>query len=289
VLRDAFLPYLDDAALPRLEGEGDLEEWLAESLSCGRKTWPELGESGDAFLEHLAGAVSALPDPTSFRTLHAVDLYLTSACTRGEPRALELFEERYFPLAERAVHRLKLPRTTAEELLAGIREKLFFPTTGARPLVGAFSGRGDLRGWIHTIVVHAAMKARAEGDRKVDLADVSEPVEPHDPELAYLKSLYGREFKLALSDSISALPPRERNILRQRFLDGLNIDALGALYGVHRATAARWINDACDAVLSDVRKRLAQRLGLKAHELDTIIRMAQSELDLSFSRLFRDP
>lgn len=64
-----------------------------------------------------------------------------------------------------------------------------------------------------------------------------------DPELSHLKATFAAEFKFALTLAIDELSVRDRNLLRQSVLDGLTIDQLGKLYRVHRATAARWVDD----------------------------------------------
>ena len=42
------------------------------------------------------------------------------------------------------------------------------------------------------------------------------------------------------AEAFAALESRERNLLRYALGDGLSVDAIGTLYRVHRATAARW-------------------------------------------------
>src|SRR5262249_43055522 len=70
------------------------------------------------------------------------------------------------------------------------------------------------------------------------------PAEGSDPEIEHFKRLYAAEFRAALSEAIAGLASRERNLLRHGFADALSIDQIGALYGVHRSTAARWIHAA---------------------------------------------
>ena len=41
----------------------------------------------------------------------------------------------------------------------------------------------------------------------------------------------------ALESSIASLSERDRAILKFHFVEGMNIEALGTIYGVHRATA----------------------------------------------------
>lgn len=57
------------------------------------------------------------------------------------------------------------------------------------------------------------------------------------------------------------------------------------LYGVHRATAARWLADARAALGDAIRGELAGRLRIAASEVDSIVRLVQSRVDMSLDRL----
>ena len=45
------------------------------------------------------------------------------------------------------------------------------------------------------------------------------PAAVADPEIDHLKSLYRDEFQTAFSDALGALTERERNVLRQHYID----------------------------------------------------------------------
>jgi RNA polymerase sigma-70 factor, ECF subfamily len=78
---------------------------------------------------------------------------------------------------------------------------------------------------------------------------------------------------------------RDRNLLRLHVLDGLAIDDIGALHGVHRATAARWIERTREDVARAVRRDLMRQLGIDPFEVDDLLRWVQSQIDLSLSGL----
>ncbi len=59
------------------------------------------------------------------------------------------------------------------------------------------------------------------------------------------------------------------------------------LYRVHRATVARWLADARESVLREVKRQPQARHGLTDSELESLLRMARSNFDLSVSRVFR--
>jgi predicted DNA-binding protein (UPF0251 family) len=86
--------------------------------------------------------------------------------------------------------------------------------------------------------------------------------------LEHLKNRYQAEFKRAVEDAIATLGAEQRRALRLHYHDGLSIDRIHALLGVHRATAARWIRAAADAVRDETRRLLHARLGLSAAELE---------------------
>jgi RNA polymerase sigma-70 factor (ECF subfamily) len=103
---------------------------------------------------------------------------------------------------------------------------------------------------------------------------------PNDPALSAIKRDGAIAFKTAFIAALGELERRERTALRLHLLDGLTIDDIAPLYEVHRATVARWISTAKQAVLARTRKRLMQDLRLGADEVDSLIRLVQSRIDL---------
>lgn len=107
----------------------------------------------------------------------------------------------------------------------------------------------------------------------------------HDPELALLRERYCDEVRRALAGALDQLAERQRNVLRQYYVDGLTIDQLAALYKVDRATTARWVVNARSAILVGTRDLLAQSLGATSAEIDSILRLVRSQLELSLRQL----
>jgi RNA polymerase sigma-70 factor (ECF subfamily) len=284
VLFDLLLRHLSEAAAAELRGSDDAKEWLEESLRVAEAAFPELRIAREGFVERLAGCLAALPSPSSYRKLHGTDVYLTYACVLGEPRALSAFEAKYLPAARQALARLGVSGIVADEVMAGLPTRLFVGS-GEGPLVAKYEGRSNLGAWVRSVVVNAALNAARTERKHESVQDVAELVEPGNPEVTYLKRAYGDAFEEALRAAMAALPDRERTLLRQRYFDGLNIDALGRLYGVHRATVARWIADACDRILAHVRTSLADEMS--ESELNSMIRVGRSELDATLSGLLR--
>jgi RNA polymerase sigma-70 factor (ECF subfamily) len=73
--------------------------------------------------------------------------------------------------------------------------------------------------------------------------------------------------------------------LRFHLLDGWSIDQIGERYGVHRATAARWVGAAREKLGEDLRKRLAERLAIPASQVSSIVALVTSAIEVSLDRL----
>src|SRR5262249_5204945 len=160
---------------------------------------------------------------------------------------------------------------------------LFVCEPGRRPGIEEYAGRGELRGWLRVSASRMAMQVLREQRRTApldsDLAAHLAVRSPNtNPERMLLQVLYRPEVKAAFEEAMRSLPNHERTVLRQHFIDGLTIDDLGKLHGVHRATAARWLARSRGALLHEVRKALKERLKISRSECDSILRFVRSDL-----------
>ncbi|MBI5481701.1 MAG: transcriptional regulator, partial [Deltaproteobacteria bacterium] len=108
-----------------------------------------------------------------------------------------------------------------------------------------------------------------------------------DPEVDYLKTRYGEEFRAAFRATLGALSQDERNLLKLHYLDGLNIDEIGVAYRVHRATVARWLAQARERILGETRRRLAERLDAGSKDVDSVLALVRSQLDISIYNVLK--
>jgi RNA polymerase sigma-70 factor (ECF subfamily) len=209
------------------------------------------------------------------------DVALARACLDGEPAALALFEERLFaPVASRL--RSTMGASVAEETIGRLRESLF---VGANPKLATYSGRGDLRGWLEVVATREAYKvARKEPTPGDDHILASLP-DDDDLELRHIKAQHRAELGRAFAEALASLPPRERLLLRQRYLDGLTFDEVATLHNVHRITVMRWMARIERALLKEIRRVLVGRLGLETAEVEHLVDDARSRLDISLRGL----
>lgn len=213
----------------------------------------------------------------------AAERALADGCARGDPEALATLERDYLAPARAGLAHMRLPAAALDDVMQLTREKLL---VGDPPRLCGYAGQGKLRGLVQVVATRAALDhVRAQArlvpdDGAADLAAIDD-----DPELAYLKAHYRDAWKTAFTEAAGALDARDRNLLRLHHLSGVTLDALAAMYGVHRATAVRWLADARAKLLSGTRTRLASALTVSTAELDSILELIDSRLDASVGRL----
>ncbi|MDY7230396.1 sigma-70 family RNA polymerase sigma factor [Hyalangium rubrum] len=258
----------------------------------GREAWPSLALEASSFMRHVARHVPERSDPEKYlEGLHGADLYLACACKEGVPGAVAAFQASYGATVEAALRGRNVPPAEREELGQAFWEKLFVGHPGVPAKIGDYSGRGPLGGWVRVAAMRAALNFFEQ--RKSDLllvgARVDEVREPctSDPELDFLKSHYRDEVHQALKDALAGLEADERNVLRLHFLDGLSAERIATVYGVHRATVARWVARGREALLTGTRQLLTQRLRIEQGEVESILGIVRSQLGLALSSIFR--
>ena len=82
------------------------------------------------------------------------------------------------------------------------------------------------------------------------------------------------------------LDDKELTLLRQRYVDGLKVEQIGAIHRVHHSTASRWLERIRDALLERTLQHLRAALALSPDECKSAIRMIQSDFDLTLRRFF---
>jgi RNA polymerase sigma-70 factor (ECF subfamily) len=287
-LREPFLAELPQEVRDCSGREDELEETLATFLQEGREAWPGIDIPPEAFARHLADAATraSADNPIDVLSrLRGSDLYLACACVLGDAAAIASFEEEIIPQILPAIRSQGASDPAVDETCQQLREYLFVARGEGRAGIANYAGLGQLRSWVRSIAVRTAMKILGKSSRAAgDEALASLPDGGQDLELEFLKKEYGQQFREALQSQLTELSERERNLLKQHYLDGLSIDQLGKLYKVHRATAARWISAARVALFDGTRTRLMEGLQIDPSEFESVVRLVRSQLDLSLHR-----
>jgi RNA polymerase sigma-70 factor (ECF subfamily) len=225
----------------------------------------------------------------AIRQMYTSDLYLACGCAHGDLRAFEAFDERCLSRLDRLLVKMGIAADVSADVKQDIRTRVLVGKHG-RAEIANFSGRGDLRGWVRVMAVRQALQRlyRARREMPVEDDEVLQRIEaPGNLALDHAKGLYRQEFKRAFEGALRALPDRQRTLLRQHYVDGLTIDELGNLYRVHRSTAARLLVSARLLVLEATRTRMMSQLDVQSHDLDSIMRMIHSQIDINLDNLRR--
>jgi RNA polymerase sigma-70 factor (ECF subfamily) len=296
-LLQRFVASLPEPARTAFEASDELEAQLGalvEQAAQSRQTRAEAAPRARAAAaaaaldagDFVAAIAQRLPDDATSRALGQVradELELALACGAGDNDAIAALERRYFGEVEGALARLRLDRARLDEVKQSLRASLFVGADGKPPKIASYSGRGSLGRWLCVTAVRIELMAR-RGTKPLSADDGllgALPAQQDDPELEHLKSHYRDHFAEAFGRAMQALDDRQRNLLRQHYLDGLSIDRLGALYDVHRATAARWIARAREVLFEQTRDALRAKLDVDDSTYESILRLIHSQLDLS--------
>ncbi len=278
----------------------EIERRLGEMIAEGRAAWPSIYLPEDDFLRYLAQRLPPEePVQATLAAVHGKDLYLACACGRGLPSALAAFERHYLSNLPAFVGHLNNGPEFADEVGQILREKLLVAAPGAQPKIADYSGRGALLNWLRIAALRTALSLRRSQNAQRIVGHGGETPEPdddigsslpmrRDPEMDYIKDRYRQEFKEAFHQAFSSLSVEQRNVLRLHYVDGLNIDRIGAMFRVHRSTVARWLASSCAQVLDETRRMLRERLRLSPTEFDSLAGMVRSQLDLSILSYLRD-
>jgi RNA polymerase sigma-70 factor, ECF subfamily len=256
----------------------------------GEQSWPAVGLPYERFCERLTQlghTPETLPE-------HVDALYVCAASELGNDAACRAIEGRHFASLRSAIARVDGRKDFIDEVLQLLRVQLF---AGQARKIASYTGRGPLERWLRTAAMRLAFrqKKQARGQLRANVSEASDAATPtavserqavtEQP----FKAVYARAFERALEEAFRGLDPRERTVLRLHFSERMNIDDIGRVYAVHRATVARWIASAREGLARSVRTRLEAQFGqLPQEEFDSLFRLVYEELDLSVTALLRN-
>lgn len=264
--------------------EKDIDRWVA----AARAAHPEIRVDEGALRVHLIKVLAMGGQEHRDALLHVADLYLATACLVGDPAALAELTREWIPRVVESVTALMPSGFAGDELGSQVLEAALAPRASGEVELASYSGRGALSKWLRTIAVRILAHERRQHEieaRHGLKAGWSLTTQLGDAELSVLKLQHRAAFSNALELALADLDPRQRNLLRLSLIEGLSIDHIGTMYRIHRATAARWIAAARRCVVESTRQNLSRQLGSSREEVDSLIRLLISQLDVSVRRL----
>jgi RNA polymerase sigma-70 factor (ECF subfamily) len=271
-----------------VEATGPLDETLSALLARARAVWPGFSVGDELFVGYVAARVQDEARLARLDTLHAEDLYLACACANGVALAIEALDRRYLADLPESLRRAGVPEANAAEAVQRLRERLFVTAPPALARITEYEGRGALAGWLRVAAMRLAGNLRRdEGTRArhTRALDAPEAVRAMDPELVLLERRYAQAFNQALKDAFVTLTAEERAVLRMHFGDGLNIERIGAVLGLSRATVGRRVIAGRERLFSQSMQLLGERLNATPDELQSLLGALRSKLEVSLTAL----
>lgn len=280
---------------------------LERAFQRGRAAWPGVELDPARYREHLQRLLAADAAPegdwaAGLASLHTDDLYLACACLHGLAGAHRAFERAFAERAPAMLGHMHLTPHQVDEVWQLARQRLFTAIDGALPRIAAYGGRAPLSAWVRTALVRVALnlldaeRRHPLVEREVDdevlaerlarLAPGRGEAQAHaDPELRFVKQRDRAAVQAAFVAALSALRPDQRNLLRLHHVDGLTLAEIGSLAGVHKATISRRLAQT-EAELADrIRQSLSTSLSLPEAEVQSLIALVISQLELSLAGL----
>jgi RNA polymerase sigma-70 factor, ECF subfamily len=289
-------PFLD-AAPAHLRADlaqiPDVERRVWGLVADGRAAWPEVVLDPVRVVRFAAARLEVEAEATdALAALRAPDLYVACGCADGDKAALAAFDRHYMREVDIALARMRITGARLADVKQLVRQRLFVGD-GVPGKIVEYGGRGDLRRWVRSVAVRTCLNDLRKGKNEVLTSDdqliAQHAIPGDDPELAYMKRTYSREFQAAFAEALAAQGAREQTLLRYHHVDGLNIDEIGAIYRVHRVTAFRWLEKAKERLVDATLVLLRQRLNVSSQELDSVLRLIRSQVHLSLVRHLGGP
>ncbi len=217
------------------------------------------------------------------------DRDLARAAATGDEPAVAALAARLASIVPAVAARARLQPADAAELQQTVLRRLLVGTDGQAPRIASYAEHGDLNGLLFVAASRVAIEiARAQGRKNAKES-------PLDPATALVETdaefrLMNAEIKAALSTSmrkaIRELSAQDRNVLRLA-ARGTTLEQLAAMYGKHRATMVRQLARVRVSVKESILADMERQTKLGRSDLNEVLPLLQSRLDLSLSTLFR--
>jgi len=238
----------------------------------------------EAFADHLIerGRLSEVPPGGLLAhagRLSLDDLYLATACARGEEKAWEECASRHFAFI-RDFARRYLPEAEArdlgDEVIAGLWQ---------RGKIARFDGRSTLRTWLGAVTAHAALNALKASRRRVplesgasgSLRERDDPPPARGPTDDEARGI----LRDLVAEAIRRLPSEDKLLLLLRYEQGLTLDEMTAVLGGSKSTMNRRLSRTCTDLRAGLEAQARERFGETTDVLRAGVELGDLDLDLA--------
>jgi RNA polymerase sigma-70 factor (ECF subfamily) len=263
---------------------------LDEFVSMARAAWPAWpGTDANAFGRFVQELQASAEEKAPLDSLRAADLWLAFHAGVGVAPAVAALDARCFSDLQNMLRARRAEPAQAEEVVQRLRHRLLVAQPGQRSRILTYAGRGDLRAWVRVAAVRAWLNMKREASLTSDGPSVEDALvgeATSDLELELLKGKYRELFRRAFLDAVDALAPSTRLLLKLHYLDRLSMEEVGKVLGVHRLTVLRRLERARHELSEGTKERLEIELRLAPPDVDSLLRLIQSRLDMSLQQAF---
>jgi RNA polymerase sigma-70 factor (ECF subfamily) len=253
---------------------------------AARDAWPTIAVPHARFVDYLRERAQR-GDPTA---LHASDLYLACSCVDGVAQGLACFDEHHIRTLPARLRRLDLAATVVEEMQQVLRERLLVARPGHPARIETYTGRGPLHAWVRAAAVRVALNLLRATAREDLSGDDEPPISSvtMSPDRELRHAAYARAITDALREATRELSAEDRLLLQLHFVDGCSAEQIGRTLGINRVTAHRRLVRAYRQIERGGIARLRQRLGLASEDLESVLSITRSRLEISVRALLED-
>jgi RNA polymerase sigma-70 factor (ECF subfamily) len=268
---------------PPFEPDSALRRELLRRLHAAELATPRVVADARGFVQKLAARLVTVTAPLAeLEQLHVEDMYLAWALSRADAAALRRFEGEFL---SKLATQIKGAAAEAGELEQQVRTRLLLSSGDQPPRIEQYSGRGPFGGWLRMIATRCVLDLQRARNSGQQLRELDSPTLATDPELDYLKLRHAGDFKVVLEQALARLDARQVTLLKLAFVEQLAPSAIGVMYGVSARTVQRWLVDLREELLKTTREGLRARLSLSPSELDSLLGLVDSQLQVSLYRV----
>jgi len=210
-----------------------------------------------------------------FEHIHHEDLFLAIACSYEDRVAWEYFADDFLPIIRQFASQACGNSGESEDLAQEIAAKLI----REKHRLAGYNGKGSLAGWLRVAVSHAAIDRFRRMRKQVSLDELQEkgvPPPQDNPggrdEEENLDARWGPVVSRVANEIISRLSARDRMLLGLYYLRDVPLKTIGRQFGIHEATASRWLEKLRRDIRRQVERELRKKHGLRVSEIRSLWR-----------------
>jgi RNA polymerase sigma-70 factor len=192
---------------------------------------------------------------------------------------------------ERAHRRIRPPITLVQARLQVISRLLSVPEGGAAR-IALYRGDSDFMSWMRNAINRTLLEAASTGriaqndtlEDAILKREAASPILALDPELQRVKRNFLPGVRLSLMHTIHSLEPRERALLRNAIVDGLDQASLSLMYALTVEELRNEIAGAKEKLETRVRNALAERMRISDRDHASLTRFVSTQLEACLAK-----